>query len=127
MTHLLAIQGRGGEPQVLRNERTAEKAEDYRALGGETKASVCCSLKKLIIMVATSRSTSCTTTCRIHKTLRVAPAMEAGVAHHVWTIEELEGYSFHEPWCMSIWLWKGDFRVIPKPFRLLPIHIENRR
>jgi hypothetical protein len=27
--------------------------------------------------------------CRIHMTLRVTPAMEAGLAHHVWTIEEL--------------------------------------
>ena len=27
--------------------------------------------------------------CRVHKTLRVTPAMEAGLAHHVWTIEEL--------------------------------------
>ena len=27
--------------------------------------------------------------CRIHKTLRVTPAMEAGIANHVWTIEEL--------------------------------------
>ena len=27
--------------------------------------------------------------CRIHKTLRVTPAMEAGIAGHVWTIEEL--------------------------------------
>ena len=27
--------------------------------------------------------------CRIHKTLRVTPAMEAGIAHHVWSIEEL--------------------------------------
>jgi IS1 family transposase len=27
--------------------------------------------------------------CRIHKTLRVTPAMEAGVSDHVWTIEEL--------------------------------------
>ena len=27
--------------------------------------------------------------CRLHKTLRVTPAMEAGLAHHVWTIEEL--------------------------------------
>lgn len=27
--------------------------------------------------------------CRIHKTLRVTPAMEAGLAHHVWTVEEL--------------------------------------
>jgi hypothetical protein len=27
--------------------------------------------------------------CRIHKTLRVTPAMEAGLSHHVWEIEEL--------------------------------------
>ncbi len=29
--------------------------------------------------------------CRIHQSLRVTPAMEAGLAHHVWTIEELVG------------------------------------
>jgi IS1 family transposase len=27
--------------------------------------------------------------CRIHKTLRVTPAMEAGIADHVWSMEEL--------------------------------------
>jgi IS1 family transposase len=27
--------------------------------------------------------------CRVHQTLRVTPAMEAGVADHVWTIEEI--------------------------------------
>jgi hypothetical protein len=27
--------------------------------------------------------------CRVDKTLRVTPAMEAGLAHHVWTVEEL--------------------------------------
>jgi hypothetical protein len=27
--------------------------------------------------------------CRVHKTLRVTPAMEAGIANHVWTIAEL--------------------------------------
>jgi hypothetical protein len=27
--------------------------------------------------------------CRVSKTLRVTPAMEAGLAHHVWTVEEL--------------------------------------
>lgn len=27
--------------------------------------------------------------CRIHKTLRVTPAMEAGIADHVWTMEEV--------------------------------------
>ncbi|MGA3165046.1 MAG: IS1 family transposase [Terriglobia bacterium] len=27
--------------------------------------------------------------CRIHKTLRVTPAMEAGVTNHVWTVEEM--------------------------------------
>jgi IS1 family transposase len=29
--------------------------------------------------------------CRIHKTLRVTPTMEAGVADHVWSFEELIG------------------------------------
>lgn len=28
---------------------------------------------------------------RVHKTLRVTPAMEAGLANHVWTVEELVG------------------------------------
>jgi hypothetical protein len=27
--------------------------------------------------------------CRIHKTLHVTPAMEAGLTDHVWEIEEL--------------------------------------
>lgn len=27
--------------------------------------------------------------CRVHKTLRVTPAMEAGIAGHIWEIEEL--------------------------------------
>src|SRR5664280_712572 len=27
--------------------------------------------------------------CRIHKSLRVTPAMEAGIADHVWTLEEI--------------------------------------
>lgn len=27
--------------------------------------------------------------CRVHKTLRVTPAMEAGIADHVWTVEEM--------------------------------------
>jgi len=29
--------------------------------------------------------------CRIHQSLRVTPAMEAGVANHVWTIAEVIG------------------------------------
>jgi hypothetical protein len=29
--------------------------------------------------------------CRIHKTLRVTPAMEAGVTDHVWSLEEVAG------------------------------------
>ena len=29
--------------------------------------------------------------CRVHKSLRVTPAMEAGIADHVWTIAELLG------------------------------------
>ncbi|HWZ25164.1 MAG TPA: IS1 family transposase, partial [Verrucomicrobiae bacterium] len=27
--------------------------------------------------------------CRVHQTLRVTPAMEAGIADHVWTLPEL--------------------------------------
>ena len=27
--------------------------------------------------------------CKVHQTLRVTPAMEAGLAHHVWSLEEL--------------------------------------
>jgi len=29
--------------------------------------------------------------CRVHQTLRVTPAMEAGLADHVWTLDELVG------------------------------------
>jgi IS1 family transposase len=29
--------------------------------------------------------------CRIHQTLRVTPAMEAGIADHIWSIEEIVG------------------------------------
>jgi len=29
--------------------------------------------------------------CRIHSTIRVTPAMEAGLSDHVWDIEELMG------------------------------------
>lgn len=29
--------------------------------------------------------------CRVHQTLRVTPAMEAGLANHVWSLEELVG------------------------------------
>lgn len=29
--------------------------------------------------------------CRVHQTLRVTPAMEAGIADHVWTVEEIVG------------------------------------
>ena len=29
--------------------------------------------------------------CRVHQTLRVTPAMEAGIANHLWTVEELVG------------------------------------
>ena len=27
--------------------------------------------------------------CRVHKTLRVTPAMEAGITDHIWTLKEL--------------------------------------
>ena len=28
---------------------------------------------------------------KVHQTLRVTPAMEAGIADHVWTLEEIAG------------------------------------
>jgi hypothetical protein len=28
---------------------------------------------------------------RVHQTLRVTPAMEAGIADHVWSVEEIVG------------------------------------
>lgn len=34
--------------------------------------------------------------CRVHKTLRVTPAMEAGLTDHVWTMEELIGLLGHK-------------------------------
>src|SRR5258708_40005108 len=30
--------------------------------------------------------------CRVHQTLRVSPAMESGLADHVWSLEELVGF-----------------------------------
>ena len=30
--------------------------------------------------------------CRVHQTLRVTPAMEAGVSDHVWSIEEIVNF-----------------------------------
>jgi len=27
--------------------------------------------------------------CRVHQTLRVTPAIEAGITDHIWTIEEI--------------------------------------
>ncbi len=35
--------------------------------------------------------------CRIHQTLRVTPAMEAGIAGHVWSIEEAVSLLDSEP------------------------------
>ena len=29
--------------------------------------------------------------CRAHQTLRVTPAMESGLSHHVWSLEEIVG------------------------------------
>ena len=29
--------------------------------------------------------------CRIHQSLRVTPAMEAGIANHIWSVEEIAG------------------------------------
>lgn len=35
--------------------------------------------------------------CRIHETLRVTPAMETGIADHVWSMEELVSAAMSEP------------------------------
>ncbi len=35
--------------------------------------------------------------CRVHKTLRVTPAMEAGIADHIWSIEEMIGILDSKP------------------------------
>jgi hypothetical protein len=32
---------------------------------------------------------------RVHKTLRVTPAMQAGLSDHVWSIEEIVATIFH--------------------------------
>ncbi len=34
--------------------------------------------------------------CRIHKSLRVTPAMEAGIAKHVWDIDEIVSLAYKE-------------------------------
>jgi hypothetical protein len=46
--------------------------------------------------------------CRVHKTLRVTPAMEAGLASHVWSMEELVG------------LLEGKCKLPPKIINRLP-------
>jgi len=38
-----------------------------------------------------SRYFMCYNFGRVHQTLRVTPAMEAGIADHVWSIEEIVG------------------------------------
>jgi hypothetical protein len=44
------------------------------------------------ISVARIRRTDCNVNfCRIHQTLRVTPAMEAGIAGTVWTLSDLLG------------------------------------
>jgi IS1 family transposase len=35
--------------------------------------------------------------CRVHQTLRVTPAMEAGLANHVWSVEEIVGLLDWQP------------------------------
>ena len=33
--------------------------------------------------------------CRVHQSLRVTPAMEAGITNHIWTLDELVGATFN--------------------------------
>jgi len=32
---------------------------------------------------------ACYNFCRVHKTLRVTPAMEAGITDHIWSLQEM--------------------------------------
>jgi hypothetical protein len=41
------------------------------------------------LVTAMSEATKQPTFVRIHQTLRVTPAMEAGIADHAWTVEEI--------------------------------------
>jgi len=50
---------------------------------------------------------------RVHQTLRVTPAMEAGIADHVWTIEEMVG-CFRDPFKRAA----SDRRGYPSPERV---------
>jgi len=47
--------------------------------------------------------------CRVHETLRITPAMEAGITDHVWTIEELVRKALTAPACAA-----------PEPVKLVP-------
>ncbi len=47
--------------------------------------------KRVQVVSALVEGVSINATCRVYKTLRVTPAMEAGLAHRVWTLEELVG------------------------------------
>lgn len=40
-------------------------------------------------MAGIAKGTVLSLFCRVHQTLRVTPAMEAGLSDHVWTIEEM--------------------------------------
>ena len=46
--------------------------------------------------------------CKIHKTLRTTPAMEAGISNHVWSIEEIA-------------------RLIPEPVAVRPIKYKKHQ
>jgi hypothetical protein len=44
---------------------------------------------------------------RVHQTLRVTPAMAAGLTDHIWSIEEIVGIlAEREPKAKSVWSWK---------------------
>ena len=37
--------------------------------------------------------------CQVHQRLRVTPAMEAGLADHIWTLTELAGVLEEQEYC----------------------------
>ena len=65
---------------------------------------------------------------RVHKTLRVTPAMEAGIANHVWSIEEIA-----EPVPEPVAVKHGQYRnfallpTLPCPSAATPAHARMQR
>lgn len=51
--------------------------------------------------------------CRIHKTLRVTPAIEAGLTDHIWTVSELNLSNMKSEHYPSSAIFAGPVRLAP--------------